>query len=60
MNYLRQALKLYHLEQMQANNEVEQEESKELGADEFINTVVSTDVIRMIAQKLLKLTKPMR
>ena len=45
---------------MQANNEVEQEESKELGADEFINTVVSTDVIRMIAQKLLKLTKPMR
>jgi hypothetical protein len=60
MYYLRQALKLYHQERMKANNVVEHEESKELGTEEFINAVVSPDVVRTIAQKLVELTKPTR
>ncbi len=60
MYYLRQALKLYHQEKMKANNVVEHEESKELGTEEFINAVVSPDVVRTIAQKLVELTKPTR
>ena len=45
---------------MKANNVVEHEESKELGTEEFINAVVSPDVVRTIAQKLVELTKPTR
>ena len=60
MNYLRQAVKLFHLEQTKGNNGVEQQESKELSTEEFIGTVVSPDVVRLIARKLVELTKPRR
>ena len=60
MHYLHQALKLFHRVQTTSNNGVEQQESTELSAKEFINTVASPDVVQMIAQKLIKLTKPTR
>lgn len=58
MDYLRQALKQYHLAQKNDYNEVEQQRSKELSKEEFINTVVSPDVVKIIAQKLVTFTKP--
>ena len=57
MDYLRQALKQYHLAQKKDYNEVEQQ-SKELSKEQFINTVVSPDVVKMIATKLVTFTKP--
>ena len=58
MNYLRQALKQYHLTGGKDYNEAEHRESKELSKEQFINTVVSPDIVQMIAQKLLTVTKP--
>ena len=58
MNYLRQALKQYHLTERKDYSEAEHRESKELGKEQFINTVVSPDIVQMIAQKLVTVTKP--
>lgn len=57
MQYLRQALKQYHLEEKKVNL-AEPGESNELSEDDFIKTVVSPDVVRIVAQKLVELTKP--
>ncbi|XP_028403625.1 HSPB1-associated protein 1-like isoform X2 [Dendronephthya gigantea] len=57
MQYLRQALKQYHLEQMKVNQVAEPTESDKLSEDDFIKTVVSPDVVRIIAKKLVELTK---
>lgn len=59
MHYLRQAIKQYHLKQINMySNEVQQQETKEFNEEDFVNTVVSPDVVQMITKKLLKLTTP--
>lgn len=62
MDFLCQALKLFHLEQIKNNsssNELEHQYTGKLTSEKFINTVVSPDVIKLIAKKLVQLTKPM-